>query len=228
MFGSIKKTKIEINRKIKKILITDRCFFDDIVAYSNCGILKNDDSLFKQYDVVISKSKEREKIENDEKYVELPYKGNLPFVFVSYARADYDDFVQPALQILQNNYCRTWYDKEGISGGEDWENILKSKIKECGIMLLFSSKRSTRKNSFVSLEIHYACFCNKPIIRVCIDDSLFGQPLEKSLERKQHFNYDLLTLEKNLIDAIKACNPDVFKSTIEAVEIDEKEANIIP
>ena len=53
------------------------------------------------------------------------YKGENPYIFVSYAHKD-KDIVYPVIEELQNRGYRIWYD-EGIEASEEWLNIWASK-----------------------------------------------------------------------------------------------------
>lgn len=50
------------------------------------------------------------------------YKGENPYIFVSYAHKD-KDIVYPVIEELQNRGYRIWYD-EGIEASEEWAEYL--------------------------------------------------------------------------------------------------------
>lgn len=103
---------------MQDIYIKNKEYFDEVIIY--CGEDSNFDysSLCIQYEKVIEKRRKIEKILNDQKYIELPYNGLNPYIFVSYSHRD-KDRVFPILSLLQRNSVRTWYD-DGIQGGNNW------------------------------------------------------------------------------------------------------------
>ncbi len=60
--------------------------------------------------------------------------GKGPFVFVSYASED-----RPAAERINDALCRagvdTFFDKEGLEGGDNWNMKLREKIRDCSLFL---------------------------------------------------------------------------------------------
>ena len=66
-----------------------------------------------------------------------PYEGTEPYIFMSYARKDWER-VKPFLDALSNAGYRLWWDK-GISAGADWLDTLLEKVEKCAVFCpLFS------------------------------------------------------------------------------------------
>jgi len=65
--------------------------------------------------------------------------GNRAFVFVSYASED-----RPAAQKINEALCEagvdTFFDKEGLEAGENWETKLREKIRACSLFLAVVSR----------------------------------------------------------------------------------------
>lgn len=62
------------------------------------------------------------------------YRGNEPYVFISYAHADNE--VQDILAELAAKDYRFWYD-EGIQSGSDWADVISERIKTALSLLPF-------------------------------------------------------------------------------------------
>ena len=107
--------RLEIGRAVKRVLLEEREQFDEILLYGGPDSLFNFESLGKQLDFMIAKAEIRERRMKDTAYVDLPYKGTKPYVFVSYAHEDRLR-VLPVLRLLQLAKCRVWYD-DGIRAG---------------------------------------------------------------------------------------------------------------
>ena len=172
--------RMQIGRSVKKNLIDNRKLFDSIVIYGGENSMFGNDALAVQYDDIIEKSEKRERELNNKMYVELPYTGNEDYIFVSYSHADTEK-VFPVLRMLQLAGCRVWYD-EGIRGGENWLQILASKIKSdnCKDFIVFSSYNSV-KSKHVQAEVHWAIKYEKKITPVRLDDAEFDDGIEMYL-----------------------------------------------
>ncbi len=65
--------------------------------------------------------------------------GSNPFVFVSYASED-RSAAQKINEALCNAGVDTFFDKEGLEGGENWETKLREKIRKCSLFLAVVSR----------------------------------------------------------------------------------------
>lgn len=192
---SQKIERLKMGQAIKDRFIAERELFDETIIYGGENSLFNLESLKKQYDHIIKKYKNLEK-----ELVPLPYTGNKPYIFVSYARDDTDK-VLPYLKLLQRNGCRIWYDK-GIKGGDNWMTTLAMKIKNCSQYLLFSSEIST-KSVWTRREASRALqYPDINIITVRMDDALFDEGVEWGLQEYQQLFIRKEDFEKNLLESI--------------------------
>jgi len=69
-----------------------------------------------------------------------PYKGDEPFVFVSYSHRDKEP-VYAEIRWLQDQGINVWYD-EGIEVGDEWTETLASAITDCMKFLFFITPNS--------------------------------------------------------------------------------------
>ena len=66
------------------------------------------------------------------------YKGDLPYVFISYAHKD-ESTVFPIIDRLQQDGFRVWYD-EGIVPGSNWDVYISEQLDRCSNVLCFISR----------------------------------------------------------------------------------------
>ena len=191
-----KNNRLEMGLSIKEHFFSDRDIFDEVVLYSGEDTVFNLENLKSQYDHIIKKYKNLEK-----ELVPLPYTGNKPYLFVSYARKDTDKVV-PYLKALQSHGCRIWYDK-GIRAGDNWMTTLAMKIKGCSQYLLFSSENSTISR-WTKREVSRAIARedDMPIVTVRLDDARFDEGIEMCLEDYQQLFADHEDFEKKLFESI--------------------------
>ena len=190
-----KEARLEMGRAIKDRFIAQRALFDEVVLYSGENTQFDLENLKAQYAHLIKKYKEREK-----DLIPLPYTGNKPYIFVSYARAD-EETVIPYLRFLQKNGCRIWYDK-GIRGGDNWITTLAMKLKGCSQYLLFSSANSTQ-SLWTEREISLAAdTATLRILTVRMDDAHFNEGIEWVLSSYQQLFLSQPDFEDALLNGI--------------------------
>ena len=194
--------RIETGKQIKRCLLEGRKIFDHIVIYGGENSIFNFDALSAQYEFVIEKAEKKEKELNDKMYVEMPYAGREDYIFVSYSHSDVE-LVFPILRKLQLAGCRIWYD-EGINGGENWRKILASKIQSenCRDFLLFSSANST-KSRHVQAEVNAALNCDKKIVTIRMDNSIFAMDIEMYLQTYQILSAQEASFHDKLLRSIE-------------------------
>ncbi|MFX1401867.1 MAG: toll/interleukin-1 receptor domain-containing protein [Promethearchaeota archaeon] len=81
------------------------------------------------------------------------YRGNDPFLFVSYAHED-KGLVYPVIKDLNKKRVRIWYD-EGIPASSNWIESIADKILNCNCFLVFITPEAL-KSQVVCDEINYA------------------------------------------------------------------------
>ena len=65
------------------------------------------------------------------------YKGNKPYIFLSYSHKD-TKRVMPIIHRLQQDGFRVWYD-DGIDPGVEWDEYIASRVSGCGCFLALMS-----------------------------------------------------------------------------------------
>ena len=75
------------------------------------------------------------------------YRGDDPYVFVSYAHAD-NELVYPELTHLNDLGYNIWYN-EGISPGSSWRDELAESIDQCSLFVIFITPQSAASENCV-------------------------------------------------------------------------------
>ena len=91
----------------------------------------------------------------------LAYRGDEPFVFVSYAHAD-AGLAYPIISGLQERGMRIWFD-DGLDVGDIWEDVIPDHVEQCAAMLCLVSTRFTDSKNCKN-EIRYASELNKGLL----------------------------------------------------------------
>ena len=197
--------RLEMAKEIKKLYIDYRSSFDELVVYAGEESVLNKKSLFKQFDYIIKKAKKKEKKMKNKDYVDLPFEGNDPYIFISYNHKDFKR-VKIILTMLQQLRCRVWYD-EDIKKGSDWEKVLKTRIKQSAMLLVFTSKNSMKKDSYVYTELKTAKDLKKKMVAVRLDKTEFLSDFADELLKYQYIdylndNFEIEQMEKELLEVV--------------------------
>lgn len=124
-----------------------------------------------------------------------PYKGDQPYIFISYAHADAKK-VYPIIKKLQEDGFRVWYD-DGIDPGTEWDQSIADAIQKCRYFFAFLS-RSYLQSENCKDEMNYARDLNpapKRLLLYLEDVSLNGgMELRQSRIQAIHcYKYQSLT-----------------------------------
>ena len=96
------------------------------------------------------------------------YRGDDPYIFVSYAHRD-SKFVFAELENLHNLGYKVWYD-EGIEASSEWPEEIANALIGCKVFLVFISPRSTASVNCRN-EINLALNEGKPFLAVHLEES---------------------------------------------------------
>ncbi|MDO4807397.1 MAG: toll/interleukin-1 receptor domain-containing protein [Coriobacteriales bacterium] len=106
------------------------------------------------------------------------YKGDRPFVFVSYAHAD-SDAVLPILDALVDEGYRVWYD-DGIEVGSSFPAFIADRVHDCSCLIALISS-SSLASVWCKNEVSYALELGKSILPVYLEDVELPRDLELQL-----------------------------------------------
>lgn len=97
----------------------------------------------------------------------IPYEGNEPYIFVSYAHKD-SDRVLPLIEGLSARGYRVWYDA-GIEAGTEWPDYIAEHLENAAAVLAFLSASSLASVN-CRQEIMYALDLSKPTLTAYLED----------------------------------------------------------
>ena len=130
------------------------------------------------------------------------YRGDDPYIFVSYAHAD-SEAVYPLLIALRERGVNIWYD-EGIEPGSKWREELSSAIEHADKVLFIVSKKSAASVN-CEREIDYALSMSVPVQVVYLETVALPSALSFSLGSHQAItksHYDDSTFQTKVYDVI--------------------------
>ncbi len=190
-YGTLNEEEIQkrlsLGHALKQTFLRERSLFDEIVIV-DC---KDGDFDYRamelQYADILARARLKERAMNDKSYIELPYRGTLPYLFVSYSHT-MKSTAESILFYLQRKSCRVWYDT-GLKGGDNWRQILADKISKCSEFLLLFSEAAAKSND-VMAEINAALDCKKKILVVNLDGTPMPLAIKMYLGQTQIVSYD--------------------------------------
>lgn len=106
------------------------------------------------------------------------YRGEQPYIFVSYAHADSADVLPIAAELHRRRY-RVWYD-EGIEAGTKWPEYIATHMLKASTVLFFSSELFNTSHN-CEREVNFAVDAKKNMTRVALDDSELSPGLKMQL-----------------------------------------------
>ena len=106
------------------------------------------------------------------------YKGNAPYIFVSYAHKN-SDVVFAHITRLRNEGFRIWYD-EGIDPGADWSDEIASALANAAVFLVFISEAAVASHN-VRKEIVFAIDQRKYMLCVHVEETELPSGLRMQL-----------------------------------------------
>jgi hypothetical protein len=88
-----------------------------------------------------------------------------PQIFLSYSRADWQEFTLPLLRRLESEDLLVWVDQYAIRGGDDWLDGINLGLEQCRLLVLCVSPESLNSR-YVKMEYRYFLEEEKPVIPV--------------------------------------------------------------
>jgi len=126
------------------------------------------------------------------KTIALPfraYKGDEPYIFISYAHKDKSS-VYPEMLWIKNQKFNVWYD-EGIPPISIWPAEIENAIVKCSLFLVFITPNAVERE-MVRNEINFALNKRKPFLAVYLEETNLKNGLELRLSLIQALlKYDL-------------------------------------
>ena len=112
----------------------------------------------------------------------MPYEGDLPYIFVSYAHKDALK-VYPILEALNDRGFRIWYD-DGIAPGSEWPENIAQHLDSCAVTLAFVSENSMASDN-CRREITFALSRRKSFLSIMLEPTTLPLGMELQLSAQQ-------------------------------------------
>ena len=127
-----------------------------------------------------------------------PYKGDKPYIFISYAHAD-RAMVFDILQHLMDNDIRFWFDN-AINPGNEWRKDILDALEKAQMFIVFISP-SSMSSDYVTKEINRAIKKNIKILPVYLTPTELTSIIEWEIDHIQ--NLKKYEDEENFINNLK-------------------------
>ena len=111
-----------------------------------------------------------------------PYKGDKPYIFVSYAHLDKDRIAGILRRLIEAGY-RVWYD-EGIDPGTEWDANIATHIEGCSSFVAFISANYLNSDNCKD-ELNFARDLRKERLLVYLEDTQLPSGMAMRLNRLQ-------------------------------------------
>lgn len=137
----------------------------------------------------------------------VPYKGDEPYIFISYSHRNPKEAHEIIERLHSANY-RIWYD-EGIEGGDEWSQIIAEHIYNCSAFIAFMSDEYLGSLNCRE-EWNFARKCNKTRFNIFLSDVKLPLGMEmqiSSLQNIYKYNYTENNFYNKLfiIEDLKKC-----------------------
>ena len=110
------------------------------------------------------------------------YRGNNPYIFISYAHANANEVFRLIKQFHDQGY-NVWYD-EGIAPGNEWTDEIANALENAALFLVFLTPESEASTN-VRDEINYALNDNKPFLAIHLAETKLTGGLKLRVGTKQ-------------------------------------------
>lgn len=141
------------------------------------------------------------------------YKGDDPYIFVSYAHDD-SAMVFPEISRLKDKGFNIWYD-EGIAPGSTWSDEVALALTQCKLFIYMITPRSVESEN-CQQELNFAMSRERKILAVHLEKTQLTMGVELRLSTKQAIlkqDYSKNAYFEKLDEAIRSLMPSVENGT---------------
>ena len=110
------------------------------------------------------------------------YRGNDPYIFISYAHANANEVFKLIKQFHDQGY-NVWYD-EGIAPGNEWTDEIANALEAASLFLVFLTPESEASTN-VRDEINFALNDKKPFLAIHLAETILTGGLKLRIGTKQ-------------------------------------------
>ena len=136
------------------------------------------------------------------------YRGDEPYIFVSYAHND-ADIVFAEINRWNKQGYNIWYD-EGISPGNEWEDEIANALENCSLFVVFITPDSVGSQNCRD-EIYYALDAKLPIIAIHLKETVLKGGLKLRMSSIQAILKHSMNEEEYIYKYATAFNKYGFK-----------------
>ena len=112
----------------------------------------------------------------------VPYRGDEPYIFISYSHKD-SRKVWPVIEQMQADGYRVWYD-EGIDPGTEWDENIAAHVKNCSFFIAFMSENYLASDNCKD-ELNYSRDLDKQQLIIYLDKVELPPALAMRIGRHQ-------------------------------------------
>ncbi len=148
----------------------------------------------------------------------VPYQGEMPYVFISYAHRDMD-IVYSIINFLIAKGMRIWFD-EGIDPGTEWDDNIAAHVQGCDSMIAFISANYLNSDNCRD-ELNYARDLKKDRLLIYLEQVELPAGMAMRMNRIQainRYNYDR---PEDFFNKLMRCQ--FLARSIEETESEQKE-----
>lgn len=133
------------------------------------------------------------------------YKGDEPYIFISYAHKD-APLVFPEIKVFHDEGYPIWYD-QGLTPGQEWDYEVASALINCTLLVVFISENSMNSNN-VQDEIKLALKRNINVVPIYLEEMELPIGLELRLSNKHAIKKYMMDRDDYILECFKAFNKE--------------------
>lgn len=128
-----------------------------------------------------------------------PYKGNEPYIFISYSHKNSNEALEIIERLQAENY-RVWYD-EGIDPGTEWDENIATHVEECEFFIALLSDEYIASSNCKD-ELNYARDLEKNRLLIYLNQVKLPSGMRMRLSRLQNIHKYTYTDENNFYNKL--------------------------
>jgi len=151
----------------------------------------------------------------------IAYRGNEPYIFVSYSHRD-SDSVRDIIERMQIDTYRVWFD-DGIDPGTEWDENIAQHIEGCGYFIAFISNNYLGSENCKD-ELNYARDLGKKRLLVYLEQVKLPSGMAMRMNRMQYISKYVYPSEDAFFsvlyssDGISSFKSGYFKNDVKSAD----------
>ena len=132
-----------------------------------------------------------------------PYRGNEPYIFISYAHKDKEEVCSVLARMQEDGY-RVWFDA-GIDPGTEWDEVIASHVETCDYFIAFVSHHYLDSENCKD-ELNYARDLDKKRLLVYLEDVKLPGGMAMRMNRLQSIFKNRYELDEDFYEMLYAAD----------------------